>query len=257
MVLLSSGNLSVTQSVINILEQHKHADQAEPRIWNVEQPVRRRRAWSATRCARCSGATARTWRRATSTPAPPCSWAGRSRARSRACSTSIRRATSSRPRHDTIYFQLGESKYGKPMLDRVITTATHPADAAKCVLISFDSTIRSNISVGLPIDMLWYPRDSLRVGLQKRIERGRPLLHHAAPGLGRGPAAGVRASFPIPTGWFERSASRVRGARRTLASRQPHLRTRSRVSRRILRLERFSHRILRSVFSVASGLAAR
>ncbi|HUF21771.1 MAG TPA: peptidase, partial [Burkholderiales bacterium] len=77
---------------------------------------------------------------------------------------------------DTIYFQVGESKYGKPILDRVLTPATPHQEAAKCALISFDSTIRSNISVGLPIDMLWYPRDSLRVGVEKRINEGDPYF---------------------------------------------------------------------------------
>ena len=75
-----------------------------------------------------------------------------------------------------IYFQVGESKYGKPILDRVLTSSTPHQEAAKCVLISFDSTIRSNISVGMPIDLLWYPRDSLRVGVQKRIGEGDPYF---------------------------------------------------------------------------------
>jgi putative proteasome-type protease len=61
-------------------------------------------------------------------------------------------------------------------MDRVVTTATNPVDAIKCVLVSFDSTIRSNISVGLPIDVLWYPRDALRVGFQKRIAEGDPYF---------------------------------------------------------------------------------
>jgi putative proteasome-type protease len=77
---------------------------------------------------------------------------------------------------DTPYFQLGESKYGKPILDRVVSMATPQKEAAKCVLISFDSTMKSNISVGLPIDLLWYPRDSLRVGLQHRIREGDPYF---------------------------------------------------------------------------------
>ena len=77
---------------------------------------------------------------------------------------------------DTPYFQLGESKYGKPILDRVINTGTPQKEAAKCVLISFDSTMKSNISVGLPIDMLWLPRDSLRVGLQQKIREGDPYF---------------------------------------------------------------------------------
>ena len=52
---------------------------------------------------------------------------------------------------DTPYFQTGEAKYGKPIIDRVITPATNLADATKCVLVSFDSTMRSNLSVGMPI----------------------------------------------------------------------------------------------------------
>lgn len=64
---------------------------------------------------------------------------------------------------DTPYFQIGESKYGKPILDRVINPATSLDEAAKCALISMDSTIRSNLSVGLPLDLLYYRRDELRV----------------------------------------------------------------------------------------------
>ena len=66
--------------------------------------------------------------------------------------------------HDeNTYFQIGEAKYGKPILDRVITPATSLDDAAKCALISMDSTLRSNISVGLPLDLLVYETDRLAV----------------------------------------------------------------------------------------------
>jgi putative proteasome-type protease len=61
------------------------------------------------------------------------------------------------------YFQIGESTYGKPIIDRVITTQTSLDEAAKCALISMDSTLRSNISVGLPLDLMLYETDSLRV----------------------------------------------------------------------------------------------
>jgi putative proteasome-type protease len=64
---------------------------------------------------------------------------------------------------DTPYFQIGESKYGKPIIDRVVTRSTSLAQAAKCALISMDSTIRSNLSVGLPLDLLTMQRDALRV----------------------------------------------------------------------------------------------
>jgi putative proteasome-type protease len=70
---------------------------------------------------------------------------------------------------DTPYFQIGELKYGKPILDRVLNSRTTLTEAAKCVLVSFDSTMRSNISVGLPVDLLCYERDGLKVGFHKRF----------------------------------------------------------------------------------------
>jgi putative proteasome-type protease len=68
------------------------------------------------------------------------------------------------------FFQNGEIKYGKPVIDRVISPAISLADAIKLTLVSFDSTMRSNISVGLPIDLLVYPVDSLDASRQHRIE---------------------------------------------------------------------------------------
>ena len=61
------------------------------------------------------------------------------------------------------YFQIGESKYGKPIIDRVITPNTPLDEAAKCALISMDSTLRSNISVGFPLDLLLYDEDALSI----------------------------------------------------------------------------------------------
>ena len=57
---------------------------------------------------------------------------------------------------ETPYFQIGESKYGKPVLDRVITPATPLEEASKCALVSMDSTLKSNLSVGLPLDLVVY-----------------------------------------------------------------------------------------------------
>jgi putative proteasome-type protease len=77
---------------------------------------------------------------------------------------------------DTIFFQTGETKYGKPILDRVITQRTPLADATKCVLVSFDSTMRSNLSVGMPIDLICYERDSLEVQRRRRFDEGDPYF---------------------------------------------------------------------------------
>ena len=61
------------------------------------------------------------------------------------------------------YFQIGEAKYGKPVLDRMITPAATLDEGAKCALVSMDSTMRSNLSVGMPLDLLCYEADSLAV----------------------------------------------------------------------------------------------
>ena len=78
--------------------------------------------------------------------------------------------------HDTSFFQIGEVKYGKPILDRVLVPGTPLDDAVTCALISFDSTMRSNISVGPPLDVLVYRKDSFSIELQKRLEEGDPYL---------------------------------------------------------------------------------
>jgi len=102
---------------------------------------------------------------------------------------------------DTPFFQLGESKYGKPILDRVLNTSVPQKEAAKCILISFDSTMKSNISVGLPIDMLWYPRDSLRTGMVQRIREGDPYFTMVRTRWGGG-LRRVFAELPDPD-WLE------------------------------------------------------
>jgi putative proteasome-type protease len=71
---------------------------------------------------------------------------------------------------ETCYFQIGEAKYGKPIIDRVVTPETPLDEAAKCALISMDSTLRSNLSVGMPLDLLCYAKDSLVLGKFAHID---------------------------------------------------------------------------------------
>jgi putative proteasome-type protease len=75
---------------------------------------------------------------------------------------------------DTPYLQIGEHKYGKPILDRVVRPSTSLVDGRKAVLISMDSTLRSNLSVGMPLDLLTIRRNEYRVGTRERIEPGDP-----------------------------------------------------------------------------------
>ncbi len=87
---------------------------------------------------------------------------------------------------DTPFFQTGETKYGKPILDRVLTQHTPLADATKCVLVSFNSTMRSNLSVGMPIDLICYERDSLAVQYRRRLDEGDPYFTALSDEWGEG-----------------------------------------------------------------------
>jgi putative proteasome-type protease len=71
---------------------------------------------------------------------------------------------------DTNYFQIGEHKYGKPIMDRVVKYHVPLKAAAKAIIVSFDSTMRSNLTVGLPIDLLAYEKDTATVTLRRRFD---------------------------------------------------------------------------------------
>jgi len=88
--------------------------------------------------------------------------------------------------HDTPYFQIGESKYGKPIIDRVIHYETPLAQAVKCALISFDSTIRSNLSVGPPIDVLLHRNNDFTAREPYRFDEYHPYLQQLRTACGVG-----------------------------------------------------------------------
>jgi putative proteasome-type protease len=77
---------------------------------------------------------------------------------------------------ETCYFQIGEAKYGKPVLDRMLVPSTPLPDAAKCALVSIDSTLKSNLSVGLPIDLVVYKAGALRSDDMVCIDEANPYF---------------------------------------------------------------------------------
>jgi len=168
-VTLSSGNLSMTQSALNILEQRARSGDNQQQLWN---------ATSMFDVARLVGDALREVK----TRDGP--YLLQNNIDSHANFIVGGQLRGEPPRlfevysegnfieatPDTCYFQIGESKYGKPVIDRVVTRATGLQEATKCTIVSFDSTMRSNISVGLPIDLAVYETDSLKIKLQKRIE---------------------------------------------------------------------------------------
>ena len=92
---------------------------------------------------------------------------------------------------ETPYFQIGEIKYGKPIIDRVIRHDTNLMDAVKCILISFDSTIRSNISVAAPIDLAMYETDSFKITSKQRVHENDPYYST----IRKGWSDGLKAVF--------------------------------------------------------------
>lgn len=102
------------------------------------------------------------------------------------------------------YLQIGESKYGKPILDRVIRSTTSLGDAAKCALVSMDSTLRSNLSVGLPLDMLVYQAGSLKVTHFSHIDATNEYFSKIHEAWGE-KLKEVFSSLPSPV-WVESSA---------------------------------------------------
>jgi putative proteasome-type protease len=170
LVLLSAGNLSVTQSVVSLLNEQLELEPEQANLLTVP---------SLYRAARLVGDAVREVRRVDG--------AALEDTNSGFNATFILggQIGSEAPRlfllypegnfieatDDTPFFQIGEHKYGKPILDRVTQPSMRLGEAAKMVLLSFDSTLRSNLSVGLPIDLLIYERDSLDVRREKRIEQ--------------------------------------------------------------------------------------
>jgi putative proteasome-type protease len=77
---------------------------------------------------------------------------------------------------ETPHVQIGERKYGKPILDAMLDVRTPLSAAAKCALLSFDATLRSNAAVGFPIDLVAYPKDSLAPGTARKINADDPYF---------------------------------------------------------------------------------
>jgi len=161
MVMLSAGNLSISQSVREILQVEKleNGDEHGITIWN---------ATSMFDAARVLGSAVR---RVHAQDGPSLKAAGIDFNASMIFGGQIAGEAMRmflvysagnfiEATRETCFFQIGESKYGKPILDRVLTPATPLDEAAKCALVSMDSTLKSNLSVGLPLDLLVYRRDA-------------------------------------------------------------------------------------------------
>jgi putative proteasome-type protease len=171
LILLSSGNLAGTQAVISLLKQRSDVTDGSPNLWTVRtmfdvavlvsdavREIERRDApfldggsisFNASFIigGQLKGEPPRLFR-------------------------TYAEGNFIEAGDETQFLQTGEAKYGKPIVDRVITPTTTLADATKCILVSFDSTMRSNLSVGMPIDLVCYERDSLEIRKRRRFNEG-------------------------------------------------------------------------------------
>jgi len=170
-VLLSSGNLAGTQAVVSILRQRGDSQDAAPNIWNVRTMF--------DLAVVVSDAVREVGRRdgkhledSNLTFDASFIIGGQIKGEPPRLFRTFAEGNFIEASADTPFFQTGEAKYGKPIIDPVITPSTSLTDATKCVLVSFDSTMRSNLSVGMPIDLACYERDSLKLDMRRRFDQG-------------------------------------------------------------------------------------
>ena len=191
-VLLSSGNLAGTQAVIGVLNQRCAAGDAAPNLWSAETmfDVARLVADAMRDIERRDGQYLQDNEIAFNASFIVGGQIGEERLR---LFRIYAEGNFIEAGVDTPYLQTGETKYGKPIIDRVITRHTPLAEAAKCVLVSFDSTMRSNLSVGMPIDLICYERDSLEVSKRRRFVEGDEYFM----ALGRHWSVGTRQVFRL------------------------------------------------------------
>jgi putative proteasome-type protease len=184
MVLLSAGNLSISQSIREILqiEQIKNHDDDEPiTIWNATSMFDAARVLGSA-IRRVHERDAAALKNADVDFNVSFVFGGQVKGEGMRLFQVYSAGNFIEATSDTPYFQIGESKYGKPVLDRVITPETPLAEAAKCALVSMDSTMKSNLSVGMPLDLVVYDVNTLKSDKLVCIDNNNPyytMMHNS------------------------------------------------------------------------------
>ncbi|MBK8070568.1 MAG: proteasome-type protease [Ramlibacter sp.] len=182
MVLLSAGNLSISQSVREILQvEHlkEHPDSEPITIWNAKSMFDATRVLGAA-VRHVHERDAESLKQAGVDFNVSLIFGGQIAGEGMRLFQVYSAGNFIEATPETPYFQVGESKYGKPVLDRVITPDTPLDEAAKCALVSMDSTMKSNLSVGLPLDMVVYEEGRLQTDRVVCIDENNPyfrMLH--------------------------------------------------------------------------------
>ncbi|WP_293604488.1 proteasome-type protease [Polaromonas sp. UBA4122] len=187
MVLLSAGNLSISQSVREILQVEQLRDRKDPEnadpitIWNAKSMFDAARVLGSA-IRRVYQRDAEALKKADVDFNVSLVLGGQIRGEGMRLFQVYSAGNFIEATDETPYFQLGESKYGKPVLDRVLTPETPLAEAAKCVLVSMDSTIKSNLTVGLPLDLVVYEANTFKSDKIVCIDHDNPyyrMMHNS------------------------------------------------------------------------------
>ncbi len=184
MVLLSAGNLSISQSVREILqvEQLKETEDSEPiTIWNARSMFDACRVLGQA-VRRVYDRDAAALKHADVSFNVSLIFGGQIRGEGMRLFHVYSAGNFIEATPETPYFQIGESKYGKPVLDRVITPDTPLDEAAKCALVSMDSTMKSNLSVGPPLDLVVYEANRFQSDQVACLDHDNPyyrMLHNS------------------------------------------------------------------------------
>jgi putative proteasome-type protease len=184
--ILTAGNLAITQSVISLLEERIATYNGQPTLYSVR---------SMYEVARLVGETLREVYHTDASHLKNHGTdfnaslivGGQIQGRRMRLFNVYAAGNFVEASEDTPYFQIGETKYGKPIIERVINVDTSLEEAVKCALVSFDSTIKSNISVALPIDVVVVPADACHATIRYRVTEDdtyfKSLRRHWGEGL--------------------------------------------------------------------------
>tara|TARA_R100000935_G_C2831445_1_gene165330 strand:+ start:841 stop:1572 length:732 start_codon:yes stop_codon:yes gene_type:complete len=184
MVLLTAGNLATTQAVVSLLEERTKAhDERDPTILSVPSMFQAARLVAGT-LRDVIETHASTGQRADSTFNATMILGGQIKGGPPRLFLIYPEGNFIEASRETPFFQIGETKYGRPILVRAYEPSMRFADAMKLLLVSFDSTIKANLSVGLPLDMCIYEADSMRLPSIHRIEADDPYFRTISDGWG-------------------------------------------------------------------------
>ncbi len=163
MVMLSAGNLSISQQVREILQSERLEEEDQPpvTIWNAKSMFDAARVLGSA-IRRIHDHEASSLKRAGIDFNASMIFGGQIAGEAMRLFLVYSAGNVIEATRETCFFQIGESKYGKPVLDRMLRPETPLDEAAKCALVSMDSTLKSNLSVGLPLDLVVYAEGEFR-----------------------------------------------------------------------------------------------